>query len=212
AFCGWQLPTERASRPLRAASGEKQEIVYNYFAQDYALVTRKEKTFDVGQWLSELLPWSDGEQRAREVLSELLPKWRSIDVGPQTDIALRRRFRALAAATGGEETALAAMRRNIAVLYFGEGQIQQAGEVLRKMLGKERAAEVIRKNPGVLTIAPRNLENNIGSVCLAADVIDVLVQNGEVSRLVAGAFGLFFVVGIAKALGDVVYLRVLDQA
>ena len=34
-------------------------------------------------------------------LAKLLPKWRSIDVGPQTDIALRRRFRALAAATGG---------------------------------------------------------------------------------------------------------------
>ena len=32
---------------------------------------------------------------------EILPKWRSIDVGPQTDIALRRRFRALTAATGG---------------------------------------------------------------------------------------------------------------
>ena len=78
-----------------------------------------------GQWLSELLPWSEGETQAREIVSEawvsddghrcilmparessmafsqLLPKWRTIDVGPQTDTGLRRRFRALAVATGG---------------------------------------------------------------------------------------------------------------
>jgi len=26
-----------------------EEIVYNYFSQDYALITRKEKAFDPGQ-------------------------------------------------------------------------------------------------------------------------------------------------------------------
>eukprot|EP00439_Symbiodinium_sp_Y106_P066732 s1008_g10.t3 len=210
-FCAWHPVRSRSSRPVARRSSDKQEIVYNYFAQDYALVTRKEETFDVGQWLSELLPWSDGELRARDVLSEILPKWRSIDVGPQTDIALRRRFRALTAATGGEEPALAAMRRNIAILYFGEGQIQRAGDVLQRLLGKERAAQVIQKNPGVLTIDPRNLENNISAVCVAADVIDVLVQNGQVARLTAGAVGIFFAVGIAKALGDVIYLRTLPR-
>ncbi|CAE7267628.1 CCA1, partial [Symbiodinium sp. CCMP2592] len=210
-FCAWHPVRSRSSRPVARRSSDKQEIVYNYFAQDYALVTRKEETFDVGQWLSELLPWSDGELRARDVLSEILPKWRSIDVGPQTDIALRRRFRALTAATGGEEPALAAMRRNIAILYFGEGQIQRAGEVLQRLLGKERAAQVIQKNPGVLTIDPRNLENNISAVCVAADVIDVLVQNGQVARLTAGAVGIFFALGIAKALGDVIYLRTLPR-
>ena len=54
-----------------------------------------------GQWLSELLPWSAGELKARDVIDEVLPKWRSIEVGPRTEEALRRRFRALSRAAGG---------------------------------------------------------------------------------------------------------------
>ena len=38
----------------------------------------------------------------------------------------------------GEEAALAVMRKNIAVMYFAEGQLQSAGEVLERKLGKER--------------------------------------------------------------------------
>eukprot|EP00435_Cladocopium_sp_Y103_P075445 s26_g57.t3 len=118
-----------------------EEIVYNYFSQDYALITRKEKPFDPGQWLSELLPWSAGELKARDAIDEVLPKWRNLEVGPRTEEALRRRFRALTVAAGGEEAALAAMKKNIAVMYFAEGQIQSAGEVLQRKLGKERASE-----------------------------------------------------------------------
>ena len=38
----------------------------------------------------------------------------------------------------------------------------------------------------------RNLENNISAVCVAADVIDVLVQNGQVARLTAGRSRICF--------------------
>lgn len=200
----------RYAESKQSSSTEKQEIVYNYFSQDYALVTRKEKSFDPGQWLSELLPWSAGELKARDALDEVLPQWRSLELGPQTEQQLRRRFRALTTAAGGEEAALTAMRKNIAVMYFGEGQIQRAGEVLQRSLGKERAMEVIQKNPGVLTITPRNLENNIGYVCLAADVVNVVASNAEASRTAAGAFGLLFLGGLGKAVFDVFALRVFN--
>ena len=32
----------------------------------------------------------------------------------------------------------------------------------------------------------RNLENNIAAVCTTADIIDVVVQNGQVAKLAAG--------------------------
>eukprot|EP00913_Durusdinium_trenchii_P003544 g3278.t1 len=114
----------RSPCPVNKSVAEvAEEIVYNYFSQeseDYALVTRKEKSFDPGQWLSELLPWSAGELKARDALDEVLPQWRSLELGPQTEQQLRRRFRALTTAAGGEEAALTAMRKNIAVMYFGE--------------------------------------------------------------------------------------------
>jgi len=33
---------------------------------------------------------------------EVLPKWRDLEVGPRTEEALRRRFRALTGAAGGD--------------------------------------------------------------------------------------------------------------
>ncbi|CAL1136776.1 unnamed protein product [Cladocopium goreaui] len=216
AFCNWQptrlLPRHLDRGPRRSAEGrgadaDGKEIVYNYFSQDYALITRKEKAFDPGQWLSELLPWSAGELKARDAIDEVLPKWRDLEVGPRTEEALRRRFRALTGAAGGEEAALAAMKKNIAVMYFAEGQIQSAGEVLQRKLGKERASEVIQKNPGALTIDPKNLESNIAAVCLAADAVNVIVSNAEVSRFAAGGIGLFFAIGLGKATFDVIALR-----
>eukprot|EP00437_Effrenium_voratum_P049041 CAMPEP_0181535460 /NCGR_PEP_ID=MMETSP1110-20121109/74265_1 /TAXON_ID=174948 /ORGANISM="Symbiodinium sp., Strain CCMP421" /LENGTH=216 /DNA_ID=CAMNT_0023666837 /DNA_START=33 /DNA_END=684 /DNA_ORIENTATION=+ len=200
AFSNWQ---PKRSAVTRRAEASKKEVVYNYFAQDYAVITREQKPFDAGRWLSELLPWSAGELRAREVLDEVLPKWRSIEVGPKN-------FRALAEAAGGDEPALAAMRKNVAVLYFGEGQIQRAGETLTRCLGKERAMQIIQKNPGALTIDPENLESNMGSVCLAADALDVVISNAEISRTVGGALGGFFAISIGKAVFDVVALRVMQ--
>eukprot|EP00438_Fugacium_kawagutii_P032945 Skav236607 [mRNA] locus=scaffold3553:22971:27502:- [translate_table: standard] len=102
------------------------------------------------------------------------------------------------------------MKRNVAVMYFAEGQIQSAAEVLQKKLGKERASDVIQKNPGALTIDPRNLENNIDAVCVTAEVVNVIVNNAEVSRTAAGAIGLFFALGLGKATYDVFALRVFS--
>ena len=36
----------------------------------------------------------------------------------------------------------------------------------------------------------RNLESNMGSVCLAADALDVVISNAEISRTVGGEAGI----------------------
>jgi hypothetical protein len=65
-------------------------------------------------WLSwdsvEKFPWISSDLRCPKVINqsmgfqqlEVLPKWRDLEVGPRTEEALRRRFRALTAATGGD--------------------------------------------------------------------------------------------------------------
>ncbi|CAE8651263.1 unnamed protein product [Polarella glacialis] len=188
--------------------------VYNYFAQDYALVSRRvEKVVDVGQWLSELLPWSAAEEEARQLLTQARPTWRTGGMfGPSDDVGLRRRFRAICAAAGGDEAGLVVLRKNLAVLYFGEGQIREAGDVLVRVMGRERALEVIRKNPGVLTIAPDSLEGSIPAISLVAEVMDVAFKNADASRALAGSVGLLVAVGLGKAMIDVVKLAVFGEA
>ena len=58
----------------------------------------------------------------------------------------------------GEEAALAVMRKNIAVMYFAEGQLQSAGEVLERKLGKER--QVSRTLHGVLVADCKESQGN----------------------------------------------------
>lgn len=65
-------------------------------------------------WVSwdsiENFPWISSDLRCPKVRNqsmdfqqlEVLPKWRDLEVGPRTEEALRRRFRALAAAAGGD--------------------------------------------------------------------------------------------------------------
>ncbi|CAE8632324.1 unnamed protein product, partial [Polarella glacialis] len=107
---------------------------------------------------------------------------------------------------------LVVLRKNLAVLYFGEGQIREAGDVLVRVMGRERALEVIRKNPGVLTIAPDSLEGSIPAISLVAEVMDVAFKNADASRALAGSVGLLVAVGLGKAMIDVVKLAVFGEA
>ena len=51
------------------------------------------------------------------------------------------------------------MRKNIAVMYFAEGQLQSAGEVLERKLGKER--QVSLPFMGYLLRTAKNLKEII---------------------------------------------------
>mmetsp|Transcript_171405 Transcript_171405/g.416794 ORF Transcript_171405/g.416794 Transcript_171405/m.416794 type:complete len:278 (+) Transcript_171405:33-866(+) len=201
----------RRSAVGQAAKEADQELVYNYFSQQYALKP-KAKAVDLLTQLSELLPWTEAEREALAFQDERQPNWRESPMAPADETDVRRRFRAIVAGAGSEAAALNALRRNPAVLLFGAGQLRRAGEVLTDGLGSERAAEVIRKNPGVLTIAPSNLKDSLPAVSAAAEVIDVLVQNGEVARTAFSLVQLGVAVSIGKALFDVVRFRLVDAA
>lgn len=207
------LPLQRRDMMARVrasadSGGAKQEMVFNVFTQDWQLVIR-----DVPQgprldeMLSEFLPWSAAEKEALALFDEKLPDWRTSMYGPDDDAGFRRRFRIIAAVAGGEAAALDAFAKNTAVVYFGDIQIRKAGEILQQNLGRERAFEIIKKNPGVLTIDADSLRDNLGAVEAMANVIGILVQYGAASRAVATTFGGLFVVAIGKALFDVVMLR-----
>mmetsp|Transcript_148160 Transcript_148160/g.369388 ORF Transcript_148160/g.369388 Transcript_148160/m.369388 type:complete len:236 (-) Transcript_148160:178-885(-) len=211
-FVGTNLaPLGRFQRnlSLRAESEQEPEVVYNYFSQEYALKPKAEK-LDIFSLLSDILPWSDSERQALSIVEEDNPAWRDSPFGPSDDVGLRRNFRAIVGAAGGEALALQALRRNRAIILFGERQTRMAGEVLVQELGRQKATEVILKNPGVLTIDPDGLKDNIVSVAAMAEVIDVVVTNGESAKLAAFVFQLAFAASIGKALFDVVQKRLLD--
>eukprot|EP00929_Paragymnodinium_shiwhaense_P099894 TRINITY_DN61803_c0_g1_i1.p1 TRINITY_DN61803_c0_g1~~TRINITY_DN61803_c0_g1_i1.p1 ORF type:complete len:244 (-),score=38.82 TRINITY_DN61803_c0_g1_i1:186-917(-) len=211
-FIGQRGGTAAASPRAARYAEAKQEVVYNYFAQDYALVTRKERPFDLGEFLTELLPLSPGEVKARDLLDELLPGWQTKIVGPDNEQELRRRFRAISVAAGGDDFALSAMRKNVAIMYFSDIQLKAATAVLVDELGKEEAAAVIRKNPGALTIDPQSMKDNVASITFTANIVDAAVKNSDVSRTLVSGVGLFFAVSLSKALFDVINLRVLSAS
>mmetsp|Transcript_130696 Transcript_130696/g.406401 ORF Transcript_130696/g.406401 Transcript_130696/m.406401 type:complete len:274 (-) Transcript_130696:157-978(-) len=196
-----------------AAKAEEGEVAYDYLVQEYYLKSKAEVGGpDLLTQLSELLPWSSAEREALALQEETSPRWRQSPLGPRDEADLRRRFRAVAAAAGGEAAALSAIRRNPAVLLFGEGTVRRAGLVLAEGLGAERAREVIQKNPGVLTIDASNLRGNLLAVSVVADAVDVVVRNSGAARALLGFVQLGVAVSLGKALFDVFRLRVLDPA
>lgn len=214
AFVG--LTTQSRSRHHQhraaAADGGKKEVVYNYFSQDYALVTKQENNFFaqlIDQASDVLSPWTQAEKDALALLEEVRPNWRTSPFTPDNEVQVRRRFRTIVTAAGSEEVALEVLQKNLAVLCFGPGQVQRAAEVLVAGLGREKATEVIRKNPGVLTIDPAQIEGNLPAITIAADAINLVVNNGGAARILAGVIGLAVAVSLAKALLDVYKIRAL---
>lgn len=188
-----------------AASDEKVEVVYNYFAQEYTnKPTTSSGTLDVFMFLADLLPWSSAELDARALIDERTPNWRKSPFGPSDDAEFRRNFRAISEAAGSEMAALSVLDKNPAVILFGPNQVRTAGSILKTRLGGEEAAKVIQKNPGVLTIDAQQLQDNMDSVVLTANVIDLALRNGSISRFFASSIALFFAVAIGKALLDVI--------
>mmetsp|Transcript_116898 Transcript_116898/g.372219 ORF Transcript_116898/g.372219 Transcript_116898/m.372219 type:complete len:278 (-) Transcript_116898:37-870(-) len=195
-------------RRLSMRSSADDEIVFNYFSQEYAMKPKLEAP-NLLAGFSELLPWSAAEQEALEMRNKESPKWRESPFGSNDEAGVRRCFRAVVGAVGSEEDALQALRRNPAIFLFGEGQIRKAGVELVQALGQAKATEVILKNPGVLTIDPSGLKDSMGSIVLVADIIDVIVRNSAAAKFVATGVQGAFAVAIGKALFDVVQLRLL---
>ena len=81
---------------------------------------------------------------------------------------------------GSRERAEAAAKRNVKVLlpFLNTPEtIRGAYAVLVEMLGKEEAAEIIEKNPGVLSCAPADLaKTEPGSIRSAANFVDFVAS------------------------------------
>ena len=142
--------------------------------------------------------WSEAERRALSFLEEKQPKWRRSYLGPKTEGQVRETFQAISSAAGGEEQGLKAIEKNLALMVFLPEQIQASADTLREELGQEEATEIIRKNPGVLTIPPESIKQNIGAILPLSDVVGFLSDNPVLSQ------GLFAILGAALIYAVVV--------
>lgn len=152
----------------------------------------------------DFLPWSEADKAAMALVEEKLPNWRSAFLMPASEVGVRRRFRLLVRAAGGEEGGLLALRRNVGILCIREEIVEAARTALVRGLGADEAAVVVRQNPGVLAIKASSLEGDaLARTVFVAKIIDFLTTTG--APLVTGV-QLFFAVSVAKALFDVVTL------
>ncbi|CAE7425169.1 unnamed protein product [Symbiodinium natans] len=142
--------------------------------------------------------WSEAERKALELLEEKQPAWRRSYLGPKTEEDVQETFRAIASAAGGEEQGLNAIERNLALMVFLPKQIAASSEALSAELGPDVALDVIRKNPGVLTVPPASIKENVGAIVPIANVVGFFADNPLFAQ------GLFAVLGLAVTYAVVV--------
>ncbi|CAE6923272.1 unnamed protein product [Symbiodinium sp. CCMP2592] len=142
--------------------------------------------------------WSETERKALELLEEKQPAWRRSYLGPKTEEDVQETFRAIAAAAGGEEQGLKAVERNLALMVFLPKQIAASAEALSAELGPDVAKDVISKNPGVLTVPPASIKENVGAIVPLANVVGFFGDNPLIAQ------GLFAVLGAALIYAVVV--------
>lgn len=191
--------TGRSGLSLAAApGGDDREVLVNYIGlQSYDRSSTGGAEAASAQEANQALgPWTDAERDALALLESEQPAWRKSYLGPETEEDVRATFRAIAGVVGSEADALVVLRRNLAVLVFTKGQLQAAGQVLIERLGRERAREVILKNPGVLTIEPEMLKKNMDQTLILAEVVGFFADNPLLSRILFGVLllGLIYAV------------------
>ncbi|CAK9017502.1 unnamed protein product [Durusdinium trenchii] len=142
--------------------------------------------------------WSVAEREALQFLEEKQPKWRRSYLGPKTEGQVRETFQAISSAAGGEAQGLKAIEKNLALMVFLPEQIQASAEALTGELGQKEARDIIQKNPGVLTIPPDSIKQNIGAIVPLSSVVGFFSDNPVLAQ------GLFAVLGAALIYAVVV--------
>lgn len=115
--------------------------------------------------------WSEAERQALSFLEEKQPKWRRSYLGPKTEAQVRETFQAISWAAGGETQGLKAIEKNLALMVFLPEQIRASAEALTGELGQKEASDIIQKNPGVLTIPPESIKQNVGAIVPLSSVV-----------------------------------------
>lgn len=189
-----------------SATGKKGEVVWNYLTNnyDYAQEGAPMPWEDgPGSW-TDFLPWSDADREALQLLERGVPNWRRAYLTPSDEAGVRRRFRAIADAAGGEAAGLQALERNIGVMCVSERVTRAASAALVAGLGAEAAADVVRKNPGVLAIRASDLRGDgLQRTAAVANVIDFLVGPGKV---LVTLVQFLLAISFGKAFFDVIFL------
>eukprot|EP00435_Cladocopium_sp_Y103_P071296 s22_g37.t1 len=199
-------PVGRASTASRAKVAAQKQAFYDYLANDWAISTGEMPWASSGFAFADLLPASALEVEAIQVLEEKVPGWRKGFLTPDDEVGVRRRFRALAEAAGGEDrlAGLAALRRNVGILCVGERVMQAASQALKRGLGDEKAQEVVRKNPGVLAIRASSLQGfGLQRTVVAANIIDFFCGPGA---FILELLKLLAVASVFKIVFDVLFL------
>mmetsp|Transcript_7814 Transcript_7814/g.13541 ORF Transcript_7814/g.13541 Transcript_7814/m.13541 type:complete len:216 (-) Transcript_7814:41-688(-) len=142
--------------------------------------------------------WSEAERQALSFLEEKQPKWRRSYLGPKTEAQVRETFQAISWAAGGETQGLKAIEKNLALMVFLPEQIRASAEALTGELGQKEASDIIQKNPGVLTIPPESIKQNVGAIVPLSSVVGFFSDNPVISQ------GLFAILGIAVIYAVVV--------
>lgn len=188
------------------ADKPKGKAFYNYLTNqwDYALEGTPMPWEEARISFSDFFPWSEADNKALAILQEKVPQWRQGFLMPSDEAGVRRRFRILAEAAGGEAEGLAALTRNVGIMCVGERVTRAAAEALVTELGAQAAADVVRKNPGVLGIRASSLQGDgLQRTIAFANVLDFFLGPG---KIFVSAFQLFAVAAGAKIIYDVIFL------
>jgi len=206
-FTSWAQSQRASGRSSRRATapgrfGDDRKVEFNYLTQDYELKREGDKEIfgeEVGFSFGDLLPLSDAEQEVLRMVNKRLPNWRKAFMMPSNENGIRRRWRAMVDVCGGEGPALGALDRNVGILCISEQVTRAASKALIDNLGPDKAAEVVRKNPGILAIKASSLQGDgLSRTVFVADIIDFFC--GPIGAPLAKFVQVFFVVALLKAV------------
>ena len=192
AFCLLAVALIFVSQPSRPVSPSFAFVVRPQDVPRLRLVVRN------AYMVEDKSGWSDAEKQALSFLEEKQPKWRRSYLGPKTEEQVRETFQAISWAAGGETQGLKAIEKNLALMVFLPEQIRASAEALTGELGQKEAIDIIQKNPGVLTIPPESIKQNVGAIVPLSGVVGFFSDNPVLSQ------ALFTILGLAVIYAVVV--------
>eukprot|EP00930_Biecheleria_cincta_P045250 TRINITY_DN31193_c0_g1_i1.p1 TRINITY_DN31193_c0_g1~~TRINITY_DN31193_c0_g1_i1.p1 ORF type:complete len:221 (-),score=22.69 TRINITY_DN31193_c0_g1_i1:20-598(-) len=116
-----------------------------------------------------------GTDGARTYFSKL--GWTSISSEDEDEYISR--FRVISAGLGGFEEGYRVVKENSQVLLYGNEHLIACIMALQETLGNHRAADVITKNPAVLTISAPEVRRNYEQIATVADGMGFMSSLGD---------------------------------
>lgn len=103
--------------------------------------------------------------------------WMDMDAEDQDEYISR--FRVICAGLGGFEEGYRVVKDSTQVLLYGNEHLIACIMALQETLGNKRAADVIAKNPAVLTISASEIRQNYEQIASVADGMGFMSSLGD---------------------------------